>query len=191
MLICLVFLVILSTFYANPVLVKMTSPGPSERLSKDAWTDKAAGERVSNEVIASVERVIGDTKQFLKKVAVVESNLGRAPGTFRAGYYGGIFQVDRIGFKSTQDTRAHPALKAKMVKIKLAYGIDWMAADWKDARKPIYSAIASRLFISNIPLQIPSSLQGQAEYWKKYYNSAAGAGTAQDFIDRWNAYIHG
>jgi hypothetical protein len=46
------------------------------------------------------------------------------------------------------------------------------------------NAIAARLVLSNIPENIPSDLKGQADYWKRYYNTSAGAGTANDFIKK-------
>ena len=33
------------------------------------------------------------------------------------------------------------------------------------------------------PDPIPDSLEDQAAYWKKNYNTSAGAGTAQQFIN--------
>jgi hypothetical protein len=41
-----------------------------------------------------------------------------------------------------------------------------------------------RLHYRRIPTKLPSSLKGQAAYWKKYYNSSAGRGTVEDFLER-------
>ena len=41
-----------------------------------------------------------------------------------------------------------------------------------------------RLHYRRIPKPLPSSAEGQAEYWKKYYNSMAGRGTVEDFLVR-------
>ena len=38
-------------------------------------------------------QIFPDDKKFLCRVAWVESKYGNAPGTFRTGYYGGIWQV--------------------------------------------------------------------------------------------------
>ena len=160
-------------------------------LGGEALRDGGKGESVVKEVIGYVEATLGDTKEFMKKIALVESHFGDDKGTYRRGYNGGIFQVDKVGFLTTRDTRSHPRLKAKFKKIKASLAIDWMDVSWSDLRKPLYSAIAARLFLLNIPDPIPSDLLGQAKFWKKYYNSSKGAGTVEDFIKRWNDYIHG
>ena len=41
-----------------------------------------------------------------------------------------------------------------------------------------------RLHYRRIPKPLPSSAKGQAKYWKKYYNSSAGRGTVEDFLER-------
>ncbi|XP_072042533.1 uncharacterized protein [Amphiura filiformis] len=127
---------------------------------------------------------------FLRRIACVESKDGTHPNTYRAGYDGGIWQVDRIGFEDTKDTVSHPGLVAKYVQIQQAFGIDWPRVQWSDIRKPLYSAIAARLFLSNKPQAIPNSadIVGQAAYWKLHYNTA-GNGTEQDFIDRVEACV--
>lgn len=153
--------------------------------------DGASGKKVVLEVIKEVEKVLGKTNSFLLKIAWVESQFGTHKDTYRKGYNGGIFQVDYIGFKDTQNIKSHPGLKAKFEKIQEAFGIDWSKVTWKDLRKPLYSAIAARLYLLNKPGAIPSSLKGQAEYWKKNYNSnhPNAGGTITKFENRWNAYI--
>ena len=41
---------------------------------------------------------------------------------------------------------------------------------WKDLLKPLYSGIAARLHLGNAEEAIPTTLHGQARYWKRYYN---------------------
>lgn len=143
---------------------------------------EASGADVVRAVVKKVQSVFGDDHQFLRRVAFVESKDGRDRNTYRPGYHGGIWQVDEIGFDSTQDTRSHPGLVSKFERIKSAFGIDWRRVRWSDLRMPLYSGIAARLFLSNIPSAIPRDVRGQAKYWKDHYNSAAGAGSEQKFI---------
>ena len=91
--------------------------------------------------------------------------------------------MDEVGFRATQDVSSHPALIGKFRKIMQRFRIDWPNVQWNDLRKPLYSGIAARLFLSNIPAPIPYDIPGQAAYWKRYYNTGAGAGTEQKFID--------
>ena len=49
--------------------------------------------------------------------------------------------------------------------------------------KPLYSALGAWLYLSNDPSNIPQTTEGQAKYWKRYYNTSEGDGEEQDFID--------
>lgn len=120
---------------------------------------------------------------FLKRIAKVESAYGRAPGTYRPGYHGGIWQVDRVAYEATKDLRSHPGLRRLHRAISLTLnGLDWLGTTWEDCRDPVYSCLAARLYLAAIPEAVPSSLEDQAAYWKKYYNTEAGKGTEEAFI---------
>jgi hypothetical protein len=134
------------------------------------------GVAVTNKAIDIAISALGDDKGILKFIGNKESNNGEHPETFRKGYHGGIFQVDLIGFKSTQDVESHPRLEAKFKLIKESTGIDWPKVKWEDLRKPVYSAIASRLFLSNIAAPIPDTDKERRQYWKEHYNTKAGKG---------------
>ena len=109
--------------------------------------------------------------QFLKRIALVESNFGEHPDTFRPRYFGGIWQVDEIGFNDTKDVVSHrKLLPGKLDRVTAVFGIDWRNAMWKDLLEPLYSGIAAQLHLGNVEEAIPSTLHGQARYWKRYYN---------------------
>ena len=91
--------------------------------------------------------------------------------------------MDQAGFEDTQDVKSHPGLVKKHQQIKEKLGIDWMKVKKEDLTKPLYSGLAARLFLGNKPEAIPADLTGQAKYWKKYYNTASGAGNWQKFKD--------
>ena len=111
------------------------------------------------------------------------------PNTYRDGYYGGIYQVDQIGFQDTQDVASHPGLANKYEAIMDNYGIDWPSVQYEDLEKPLYSGIASRLYISNNPLPIPEDRNGQAQYWKDHYNTQEGAGSVDNFPNKREANL--
>lgn len=129
--------------------------------------------------------IFPDDHSFLRRLAFVESLDGKHEDTYYPNYGGGIWQVDRIGFEGTQDVSSHPALVKKHQKIKEAFNIDWPNVQWMDLRKPLYSGIAARLFLSNIAQKIPlaSNITGQAHYWKTHYNTEIGNGTIERFIE--------
>lgn len=144
---------------------------------------EASGASVVRAVVGKIEAVFGADSQFLRRIANVESRDGTHSNTYRNGYHGGIWQVDEIGFMDTQDVASHPGLRAKYEQILREFGINWPDVEWMDLRKPLYSGIAARLKLSNIPAPIPCDVAGQAAYWKRYYNTELGSGTEQKFID--------
>ena len=148
---------------------------------------ETSGTKVVESVVSKIQLsgIFDDDHSFLSRIAFVESKDGTDSNTYRAGYGGGIWQVDRIAFQATKDISSHPALVGKHKKIKKAFNIDWSSVQWMDLRKPFYSGIAARLFLSNIAKQIPpaSDTMGQAQYWKTHYNTDDGKGKAQKFID--------
>lgn len=116
---------------------------------------------------------------FLIRVAAVESCYGLNP---RAGR--NYWQVDPIAFEDTQSLDAHPNLNKKYDILK-KYGIDWKSKTYSDITKDsLLNCIAARLYLGNKPGAIGSDLQSQASYWKKYYNTGAGAGSTEDFINK-------
>ena len=147
----------------------------------------ASGSDVVRAVTNKVQGVFGDDQQFLRRIAFVESKDGTDSSTYRSGYNGGIWQVDDIAFRATQDTSSHPGLIQQYKKVKDAFGIDWPSVQWSDLRAPLYSGLAARLFLLTKPGNIPCDVAQQAAYWKIYYNTPSGAGTEQKFIDDINS----
>ena len=144
----------------------------------------SSGADVVHAAVVQIQQsgVFPNDHSLLRRIAYVESRDGTHPNTYRAGYHGGIWQVDLIGFKDTQDIISHPGLRKKYQKIQEHFGIDWRTVQWMDLRKPLYSALAARLLLSNKPRAIPRDLRGQAEYWKQHYNTPKGKGTVAKFI---------
>ena len=68
-----------------------------------------------------------------------------------------------------------PELAAKRDTIRRVFGIDWTYVTWNDLRKPLYSGLAVRLFLSQLELTTMASIPlagdvaGQAQFWFDYY----------------------
>lgn len=88
--------------------------------------------------------------------------------------------MDAIGYR---ETVIQQGLRKYWDRIKERLHIDWEKTSWSDLEKPLYSGLAARLFLARIPAPIPADLTAQAQYWKKYYNTSAGKGTVQKFIN--------
>jgi len=144
-------------------------------------TPRCAGATVVSQAVNRINSlgIFPLDRKFLCRIAWVESKYGSDPNTFRRGYYGGIWQVDRIGH---EETRTNRRLQRYWDQIRNKLGIDWPRTRWEDLLKPLYSGLAARLYLARIPAAIPTDLESQAKYWKRYYNTPAGAGTVQRFI---------
>ena len=140
-------------------------------------------------VLASIGRIdqsgifSGDNR-LLRRIAYAETRDGVDINTFRAGYNGGIWQANEAIFNQTQNTAANPGLLQLYPQLIASFGIDWPNATWADLRRPLFSALAARLYFTTVsdPIPLGGDLRGQGEYWKNNYNSDA-ADTVQGFID--------
>ena len=74
-------------------------------------------------------------------------------------------------------------LKKYWDQIKAKLSIDWTETNWQDLEKPLYSGLAARLFLARLSSPIPNDMASQAQYWKTHYNTVAGSGTVEKFID--------
>lgn len=51
-----------------------------------------------------------------------------------------------------------------------------------------YAAAMCRVHYLRVSEPIPDTLEGQAAYWKEYYNTPAGAGSASDYMGSWRQF---
>ena len=123
--------------------------------------------------------VFQDDRQLLRRIAWVESRDGTDSQTYRQGYHGGIWQVDLTAFQDSQNITF--GFNSTSREIQRHFGIDWQSVQWEDLRKPLYSALAARLILSNTTESIPlaSDVAAQASYWRRHYNAV---GTEARFI---------
>jgi len=152
-------------------------------LAPQGETPEPVVEVESNTSIINKVEAVFPSNGILSEIAQAESLTGEDPNTYREGYYGGMMQVDEVGFEDTQDVGSHPKLKKQFAKIKKEFGKDWPSMTWQDMTDPLNSAIAARLKLLNVDDPIPTTKAGRAAYWKKYYNTVAGKGTVEHFKD--------
>jgi len=151
----------------------------------------------------------GEVSEFMLNVAAVESCYGTNSKTYkRSNITKGIFQLDKktslntVGYKGDPSTGNHKIKKYLMEckrEIKNKLGLDWDKVPFESLSKPLYNALAARMFIgvrarsysfdseTNITKErlvpIPKTKEKQASWWKKRYNSDQGAGTTSKFIN--------
>ena len=137
-----------------------------------------AGARGSSVVTACISRIqqpgiFSNDNELLRRIAYVETSDGNDVDTYPDGYDGGIWAVNLNLFQNTQNTSLYPDLISLHQQIQASFSIQWSAVQWNDLRKPLYSALAARLYLYTVSVQIPisSNIQSQATYWAMYYNT--------------------
>jgi hypothetical protein len=116
---------------------------------------------------------------LMLETAAQETRCGtfKDPTPYGAGR--GVFQLDLIAFEDIS-FRCPP--KAYRL-IKDEFGIDIRKCQHSQVdSSPLLAAIFCRIFYLLIPAQIPQTVEERAEYWKRYYNTVAGKGTALEYI---------
>ena len=143
----------------------------------------ANGSAVVSACISRIEQsgIFTSDNEMLRRIAYVETNNGNDADTYRSGYHGGIWAVDEDMFDETQNTASYSTLTNLHQEIQSTFSIQWSSVEWNDLRKPLYSALAARLYFYTVSASIPisSSIQSQATYWVTYYNPS---GSTSNFV---------
>ena len=122
--------------------------------------------------------------QMLRRIAYVETRDGKDSDTYTPTNNGGIWQLSKSKYLQTKGSSS--VLTAPVSSISSSFGITWSTTQWVDLRKPLYSALAARLYLYLISTSIPlgTNINGQASYWVNQYTSSAG--TTSDFTSAVN-----
>lgn len=117
--------------------------------------------------------------------ACVESNCGEYIKQIN-GPACGIFQIEPNTAKDIQDNyiKYKPDLKYLHDKFYLK----GLTLEENLMYNLSYSIFMCRLFYRRIKEPIPSILDEQAKYWKKYYNTEKGKGTIEQYKLKWSKY---
>ena len=145
------------------------------------FTPGAVGPDVVKACVKKIaeSKILPDDNGFMRRIAYVMSKDGTDMKSD-----GGIWQVSDIAFHDTMDTGAHYRLPSKYYKIRQAFpGIDWPSTTRQDLDKPFFSALAARLYLSNLKERIPnaSRIEEQGQYWKAFY--VRGAANEKKFVE--------
>lgn len=118
---------------------------------------------------------------LLCETAATETGCGTYADPTPNGAGRGAFQCDPIAFKDVVARSSEKDLSA----LKTAFGFDLHTVKHEALDySPLIAAAVCRLHYKLCPGAIPLTLKARAEYWKKYYNTKAGKGTAAQYVER-------
>ncbi|KAK7487970.1 hypothetical protein BaRGS_00020715 [Batillaria attramentaria] len=138
---------------------------------------RVAGASGTDVVLAVVDLIrsnciFSSDRMFLRRLAYVETKDGTSPDTYKAGYDGGIWKVDKAMFDTTTSCSGYLFNTCNLIRQK--FGIDWTHVQWSDLRKPLYSGLGATLYLlqqtAGNQSAIPAGLEEQAMFWTRYYH---------------------
>lgn len=117
--------------------------------------------------------------ELLMGTCAQESHLGKYRKQIGGGPALGIYQMEPATFDDIVENYLtfNPSLKSKIMEVSGVRGLK--AGDLVNNDK--LSTCMARVHYLRVKEAIPSSLEGQARYWKKYYNTPLGAGTEEEY----------
>ncbi len=121
------------------------------------------------------------TEELLVGTACAETLLGTFPDAHPEKHGVGLMQMDKIAFLDVQRRTS----KHTKLNVWHRFDIDIDTVKHEDlAYRPELSILFARLFYMLIPEPFPTELEEQAKYWKRYYNTEAGKGTPEEYMER-------
>ena len=159
-----------SLIFAALVLIQIGALAIDERILQPG----SNGTATVLLTVAYVEQsaVFSDDNGLLRRIAYVETRDG-------AREHDNIWAVSEEALQQTQISD-HPTLNVKHNLIALEFDVEWKQLSWEDLKRPLYSALAARLLLFLASERLPDSgdIEGQARFWKQYYNTN---GSTSDF----------
>ncbi|KAK7105718.1 uncharacterized protein [Littorina saxatilis] len=134
-----------------------------------------SGSDVVNSVVDIIKAncIFSEDRQFLRRLAYVESLDGTDTDTYKAGYNGGIWKVNEDKFNAT--TPCASVIRPTCDLIRQNFNIDWTKVTWVDLRKPLYSGLAAVLYLIQRTnnASVPATIPAQEYLWSHYYHFGA------------------
>ena len=129
----------------------------------------AYGREVAMACMQLIEKsgTFSDDYNLMRRIAWVESQYGENAFTYVPGssFHGGIWGINEASFNATKTSE----LVASQA-IQQSFQIDWSLVVWEDLRKPLYSALAARIYLDVMVLAsndlLLNSTVDQLALWK-------------------------
>ena len=126
-------------------------------------------------------------EDLLMGTAAMESDLGTYVKQFGEGPALGIFQMEPNTYKDIWVNYLYynSKMEDKMTMIGGACVPEEMIYDLRHATAMV------RIHYLRVPEALPEhgDIKGYAKYWKQYYNTPLGAGTVNEFVEKYHVYV--
>ncbi len=128
-----------------------------------------------------------DAVNLIMGTAAQESGFGKYIRQLGKGPALGIFQMEPNTFNDIliNYLPSNPQLIKAIKEATQREVIQPEMIEW-DIKLAI---IMTRVHYLRVPYPLPSTIDGYAKYWKKYYNTYLGAGTEEEYVRNYNKYI--
>nr|AKN37084.1 Phage protein [Vibrio cyclitrophicus]AKN38207.1 hypothetical protein [Vibrio splendidus] len=119
---------------------------------------------------------------LLIETCAAETLMGTARDTTLYGAGAGVSQVDKGTFEWLKE-KYEGSSKAK--RLKEVLNVDLSRVQYNELDfSPMLGLVFCRLRYMAVPDAIPKTMEGRADYWKRWYNSELGKGTPEEYLER-------
>ena len=187
----------------NPTILNLLSEG---KLT-DRQLETISAVQTANQLLSSMQgkAKLSDVSDFMTNLAMQESRLGKDVSSVSYS----PFQIDPIGYQDFVERAdvnqpgegGHARERVNFINEFLrnaGYGEDFDIAGFSfdkdtvddELREPLIGALVTRMKLAPIKEYIPSDLEKQAVYWKKYWNTYAknAKGKPEHFMNQVQFY---
>lgn len=148
-------------------------------------------------VIGPVLRYIGawsrPAEDLLLGTAAQESHLGTYLRQLGNGPAMGIYQMEPATARDIRDSwlRYKDRLATRVGLLRYTASLGTHDDPWSEqlAANLAFATAMCRIHYLRQPGAIPDTLEGQAAYWKRFYNTPLGRGTEDEYIDNWHRLV--
>jgi len=158
-----------------------------EKKKINLYEPRAIGKDVIEEAIKAVTFEDKNAAGFMFRTAKVESDFGTDKNTFKVSS-SNIMQIEKTGAYDEIIRRLNPNadvganIRRYNERLKKERGLDLTKMSYEDLEQPIVAAAFARAYLYTVPKPIPTDINEQGGYWKKYYNTSSGKGTSRRFV---------
>jgi len=158
-----------------------------EKKKINLYEPRAIGKDVIEEAIKAVTFGDKNAAGFMFRTAKVESDFGTDKNTFKVSS-SNIMQIEKTGAYDEIIRRLNPNadvganIRRYNERLKKERGLDLTKMSYEDLEQPIVAAAFARAYLYTVPKPIPTDINEQGGYWKKYYNTSSGKGTSRRFV---------